>query len=76
LEILYFDELKSVTRGIPEKIANKTLSPPITIMAKRQTNGIGSRDNLWEGGVGNLFFSFALNLGDLPQDLPLNSASI
>jgi len=76
LEILYFDELKSTQNYLVEQIANKKLSPPITIMAKRQTNGIGSRDNLWEGGVGNLFFSFALNLDDLPEDLPLNSASI
>ena len=45
-------------------------------MAKEQTAGIGSRDNSWEGGEGNLFFSFALNLEDLPEDLPLSSASI
>ena len=45
-------------------------------MAKEQTAGMGSRDNAWEGGEGNLFFSFALNLEDLPEDLPLSSASI
>ncbi len=45
-------------------------------MAKEQTKGVGSRNNSWEGGEGNLFFSFALNLDDLPKDLPLSSASI
>lgn len=76
LEIIYFDELKSTQNYLVEHIANKKLSPPIAIITKRQTNGIGSRDNSWEGGDGNLFFSFALNLDDLPQDLPLSSASI
>jgi BirA family biotin operon repressor/biotin-[acetyl-CoA-carboxylase] ligase len=45
-------------------------------MAKEQTNGIGSRDNSWEGGDGNLFFSLAISIDDLPDDLPLTSASI
>ena len=45
-------------------------------MAKKQTDGIGSRDNSWEGGDGNLFFSFAISLDDLSEDLPISSASI
>jgi len=45
-------------------------------MAQEQTQGVGSRENSWEGGEGNLFFSFAVSLDDLPSDLPLNSASI
>jgi len=45
-------------------------------MAKEQTAGVGSRDNSWEGGEGNLFFSFAVSLESLPSDLPLSSASI
>ncbi|CAA6816524.1 MAG: Biotin-protein ligase [uncultured Sulfurovum sp.] len=45
-------------------------------MAKEQTAGIGSRENSWEGGEGNLFFSFAVPLEELPKDLPLSSASI
>ena len=52
------------------------LSAPICVMAKEQTAGVGSRDNSWEGGEGNLFFSFAVALEDLPKDLPLSSASI
>ena len=76
MEIIYFDELESTQKYLIENISSKKLSPPIAIIANRQTKGIGSRDNLWEGGDGNLFFSFAINLDDLPQDLPLNSASI
>jgi len=76
LEIIYFDELDSTQKYLVENISSKKLSPPIAIMAKRQTNGIGSRDNSWEGGDGNLFFSFAMSLDDLPPDLPLSSASI
>jgi len=49
---------------------------PIAVIAKEQTNGVGSRDNSWEGGEGNLFFSLAIKLEDLPEDLPLSSASI
>ena len=43
---------------------------------RKQTNGIGSRDNSWSGLEGNLFLSFALSLKELPQDLKLESASI
>jgi BirA family biotin operon repressor/biotin-[acetyl-CoA-carboxylase] ligase len=76
LEIIYFDELESTQTYLVENILNKNLLAPIAIIAKRQTDGIGSRDNSWEGGEGNLFFSFAMSLKDLPQDLPISSASI
>ena len=76
MEILCFDELKSTQSYLIEQILDKKLSTPIVVVTKKQTNGIGSRDNSWEGGEGNLFFSFALSLDDLPIDLPLNSASI
>ncbi len=52
------------------------VAPPFALVAARQTCGIGSRGNGWEGGEGNLAVSFCVRLGDLPQDLPLNSASI
>ena len=76
MEILYFDELNSTQLYLIEQIKTKQLSAPVAIIAKRQTAGVGSRDNSWEGGDGNLFFSFALKLDDLPNDLALNSASI
>jgi len=76
LEIIYFDKLESTQKYLIENISSKKLSPPIAIIANRQTNGVGSRDNSWEGGDGNLFFSFAVKLDNLPPDLPLSSASI
>jgi BirA family biotin operon repressor/biotin-[acetyl-CoA-carboxylase] ligase len=76
LETLYFNELKSTQLYLIEQIKSKKLSAPIAIVAKNQTDGVGSRDNSWEGGDGNLFFSFAINLDDLPSDLPISSASI
>jgi len=57
-------------------VQNRSVALPIAVMAKEQTKGIGSRDNSWDGGEGNLFFSLAISIDDLPQDLPLSSASI
>jgi BirA family biotin operon repressor/biotin-[acetyl-CoA-carboxylase] ligase len=76
LDLHYFDSLPSTQTYLIEKIKHKELVPPVCVVTKEQTNGIGSRDNSWEGGEGNLFFSFALSLEGLPSDLPLSSASI
>ncbi len=76
MEIFYFNALPSTQIYLLEQIKDKKISAPIAIVAKKQTKGIGSRDNHWEGGKGNLFFSFALSLEHLPNDLPLSSASI
>jgi BirA family biotin operon repressor/biotin-[acetyl-CoA-carboxylase] ligase len=76
LEILCFNQLESTQTYLIEKIRNKTYFTPLAIMAKEQIKGVGSRDNSWEGGGGNLFFSLALELEELPKDLPLSSASI
>ena len=61
---------------LEEQISAKKISAPIAVMTEEQTAGIGSRNNSWEGGEGNLFFSVAVRLDDLPEDLPLGSASI
>ena len=50
--------------------------PPLAIVAKRQTEGIGSRGNVWQGLEGNLFLSFSLHKSSLPSDLPEASISI
>ena len=76
LEILYYDTLESTQTFLVDQIVSKKLSAPIAIVTKEQTNGIGSRQNRWEGGEGNLFFSFAIDLNELTSDLPLSSASI
>jgi len=76
LELLCFNSLESTQTYLLKALKTKKISTPICIMAKEQTAGIGSRENSWEGGEGNLFFSFAVSLDDLPKDLPLASASI
>jgi len=76
LEIICFDELDSTQKYLIEKIKSNKLTAPVAVLAKNQTNGIGSRNNSWVGQRGNLFFSFALLIEDLPKDLPLASASI
>jgi len=76
LEILSFNTLPSTQLYLLEKLRDKSCSLPIAVLAKEQTAGVGSRDNAWEGGSGNLFFSLAIPLEFLPKDLPLNSASI
>jgi len=76
LEVLYFDTLDSTQIYLIEALQSNKVVAPICVMAKEQTAGIGSRDNHWEGGEGNLFFSLAVNMEDLPNDLPLSSASI
>lgn len=59
-----------------DKIKNKKFQSPIAVIAFEQSTGVGSRDNVWAGGEGNFFASVAINLEDLPTDLPLSSASI
>ena len=49
---------------------------PVAVICTEQYSGVGSRDNDWSGSEGNFFASIAVNLDDLPQDLPLSSASI
>ena len=56
-------------------LTNK-LQAPYAVVTKIQTNGIGSRDNIWTGIEGNLFLSFALPLSSLPKDLKIESSSI
>lgn len=76
MEIVYFDELDSTQVYLSEKIKNNEINDNIAIIAKKQNNGIGSRENSWQSKEGNLHFSFCLKLSDLPKDLPLASASI
>jgi len=76
LEILYFDSLPSTQTFLVEKIVQEELQAPIAVLAKEQPNGIGSRDNTWSGEKENFFVSIALDIGSLPSDLSLASASI
>ena len=76
LDIYYFDRLPSTQIYLLEALQKKILLPPVAVLAYEQNAGIGSRDNLWEGGKGNFFASFAVDIENLPEDLPLSSTSI
>jgi len=76
LEIKLFKTLPSTQKYLVEAVQKYTLTVPVAVLALEQNAGVGSRDNEWVGGEGNFFASVAVKLEDLPQDLPLASASI
>lgn len=76
MEIQFFERLPSTQKYLIEKIRIGEFSAPIAVIASEQSNGVGSRDNVWSGGKGNFFASVAVELEDLPLDLSLSSASI
>ncbi len=76
MEIIYLDNVDSTHTYLKNYIKTNGYIKPLAIVTQNQTNGIGSRDNNWEGMKGNLFFSFVLHKDLLPNDLPLQSASI
>ena len=76
MEIIYLDEVESTQLFLIEKIKKKELLPPVTVVAKKQTDGVGSRGNRWIGEEGNLFLSFALKKDSLSKDIPNQSLSI
>lgn len=76
MKILFFDSLDSTQKHLKKLLVKKELTAPVAVTCRVQTQGIGSRENSWEGFDGNLFVSFALPLKDLPSDLKIESASI
>lgn len=76
METIWFDTLPSTQTHLIEQIKDGSLKAPVCIAAHAQPGGIGSRGNKWEHGDGNLFFSFAVPLAQLPHDLKVESASV
>ena len=76
MEIVLFETLPSTQTYLIEQLQTDKLQVPVAVLALEQHAGVGSRDNEWIGGEGNFFASIALNMNDLPDDLPLSSASI
>jgi len=76
LQILSLKSVDSTQKYLKELIKKDNIKLPVAVVAKIQTDGIGSRDNSWDGLDGNLFLSFALNVNNLPKDLKIESASI
>jgi len=76
LTTTYLKSVGSTQTYLKELVKAKNLQLPHAVFCDFQTDGIGSRDNSWQGMKGNLFLSFAIALKDLPQDLKLESSSI
>ncbi len=76
LEIFSVDSIDSTHLYLTEAIKQQRVMPPFAVSAHRQTGGIGSRGNVWEGMDGNLFLSFCLYADTLVPDLPRQSMSI
>jgi len=76
LEIIYLEEVDSTQKFLKNHINTKGYTHDIAVVTTNQTNGIGSRDNVWNSKKGNLCFSFTQHIKNLPNDLNLQSASI
>ena len=76
MQTLLLDEVTSTQEWLKKAYKEKKVTPPFAVYAKRQTGGLGSRGNSWIGQEGNLFLSFIIERSCLPDDLPIESASI
>lgn len=57
-------------------LLKKSPTLPFCVLAHKQTQGRGSRGNLWESEDSSLLFSFVFSKSKLPQDLKLHSLSL
>jgi BirA family biotin operon repressor/biotin-[acetyl-CoA-carboxylase] ligase len=76
LKIIYLKSVDSTQTYLKQQILSDAVNKSLGVVADIQTNGVGSRNNTWQGLQGNLFFSFAIPLDDLVKDLKIESASI
>jgi BirA family biotin operon repressor/biotin-[acetyl-CoA-carboxylase] ligase len=74
--IHWLDEVDSTQSYLLNKLKTGNLKTPVAVVAKKQSQGRGSRDNGWIGLEGNLFVSFSILKSALPSDLKLESTSI
>ncbi|MEA3314842.1 MAG: biotin--[acetyl-CoA-carboxylase] ligase [Campylobacterota bacterium] len=74
--IHYLKEINSTQTYLKDYIKNNGYSNAYLVYTNNQTDGIGSRNNKWIGVKGNLFFSYVIDIKQLPSDLPIQSASI
>lgn len=71
-----YDTLPSTQIALLDQIHAPSFVLPHCVVARHQSNGIGSRGNTWESVTEGLYFSLALEEEKLPQDLAIQSASI
>lgn len=71
MDIVFFETLDSTQNFLLKRLQNN-----LCIVALKQTHGIGSRGNEWSTVESGLYFSFCMEVGALPRDLQMQSASI
>ncbi len=76
MDIIVLDEVDSTHKFLIDYILKNGFRSTLAVATSNQTNGIGSRDNSWDGVSGNLYFSFVISKDTLPFDLKLESASV
>ncbi len=74
--VAWFRSIESTHLYLIKEIKKGNIKEATLIGADFQTDGIGSRGNLWQSKIGNLFFSFCVEEKHLPKDLKLASISI
>lgn len=76
MTITYLKSIGSTQKYLKTQLQEKKIDSPYAVVSDVQTDGIGSRDNIWMGLEGNLFLSFSVLIEDLADDLKLESSSI
>lgn len=76
MKIEIFESLPSTQEYLNTKIKQGLINEQVCIVAKNQTNGIGSRGNKWDSVEDALYFSFCKRLDSMPKDLLPQSFSI
>ena len=76
MEIFYLKSVGSTHKYLQEYIKQNKYKNPIAIFTTSQTNGIGSRNNIWKGQKDNFYLSFVLSKDKLPCDIQMQSLSI
>ncbi|MCI5968774.1 biotin--[acetyl-CoA-carboxylase] ligase [Helicobacter sp.] len=76
MQMLKFDCIESTQLYLAERLREGSLNAPIVVVADTQSGGVGSRGNVWESVQEGLYFSLAIPLSMLPQDLMVESMSI
>lgn len=73
---VWLDSVDSTQSYLLNQIKSAECTTPTLIATHEQTEGRGSRGNVWVGLEGNLFFSFCIDKKTLPKDLPFSATSI
>ena len=76
MEILYLNSVDSTHKYLKDYIKKNGYKKSIAVFTQYQTDGIGSRNNFWQGKKGNFYLSFVVDKKYLPLDIPLQSISI